>query len=67
MKVRIKNLGPRGDQGYLTEGKIYTAHKQNTGLFKIMTDTGTPAGCKLKGCAHLGGGDWEIMEEAKDV
>lgn len=66
-KARIKSIGPNGAQGYLTEGKLYEVENLTTdgldGTFWTTSDTQVTIFCLIRGCCHLGGGDWELVEE----
>ena len=63
MKVRIRTVGIRLFPTRGLEGdKIYEAVKKTNYAFTIKTDEDTLL-CLFRGCAHLGGGDWEVVEE----
>ena len=54
---------PRPNQEYLTEGKWYDVKLFHEGvLFTFVADDGGEIVCTLKGCVHLGGGDWQTRE-----
>lgn len=49
---------------YLTEGKKYPIVRELTrGCFTIKDDAGLSILCRGRGCMHLGGGTWEIIEK----
>lgn len=53
------NSGP-----YLTDGKLYEVIRQNQSgrSFFIQGDDGFEILCLISNCAHLSGGDWELIE-----
>ena len=57
-QIRIKSGKP---QSYLTVDKWYDVIRED-GLTWIINDIGTEAGCRLRECGHLDGGDWEVRE-----
>lgn len=70
-KIKTYNYGKGGaleydektnDEPYLTENKLYQVINTAGNLFCILMDDGIPHLCKMYGCAHLSGGDWEIIE-----
>ena len=49
----------------VTGGKEYEVLRwDNDGGFYIISDTGFEIFCREKGCAHLDGGDWVLIEPA---
>lgn len=50
------------EEPYLTLGKLYPIDIWDGSAFEITDDTGAMAFCLVTGCAHLGNGDWEIIE-----
>jgi len=63
MKVRIKRVRDGYTLNYLTLGKEYDfdPEPQNGGWIRDDNDDRTYI--LMKSCAHIGGGDWEIVEE----
>lgn len=47
---------------YLTSDKLYPIIQKRKRSFLIVGDDGVELFCIYKNCAHLGGGDWEIIE-----
>lgn len=47
---------------YLSPNKLYPIYVWDNSSFEITSDDGEMAYCLMTGCAHLGGGDWEIIE-----
>jgi len=48
---------------YITEGKEYAVtFEWEGGRFNIILENGRPVTCKIKGCAHLHGGNWRRVE-----
>lgn len=67
IKVRIAYA--KEMQHYLTLGKVYAATREPTcpgQMFNILSDIGEPLVCLFGGCAHLGFGDWEIVEDPQE-
>lgn len=63
MKVKTDFVPASND--YLTAGKIYeaTAYNADLRLYNIQNDMGRKNTILLEDCAHLEGGDWEVVEE----
>ena len=60
IQVRSSSVGG----SYLTAGKIYECRLTHNGLGGYITnDNGDENLILLKNCAHLQGGDWEIVKE----
>lgn len=59
MKVRVPSKSSIAS--YLKSGEIYTVSDVTNTSFKISTPYGK-AFCLFKGCGHLYGGNWEIVE-----
>ena len=58
--------GNKPGDPYLTHDKFYEVKHidSNLEVFEIDADNGDEElFCLLNGCAHLGGGDWEILSE----
>jgi hypothetical protein len=47
---------------YLTLEKLYPIDIWDGSAFEITDNTGAMTFCLVTGCAHLGNGDWEIIE-----
>ncbi len=63
MKVRIKDVEATVP-AYLTPGKVYeVTGGDGYTCGNITDDRGELALIRFKGCAYLGGGDWEIVED----
>ena len=64
MKVRIKSFnGELPD--YLTLSKVYNIRGRREGevtIFSIYDDTNERVWILLEECAHLNGGEWEVVE-----
>ena len=57
-----------GDK-YVTRGKEYVVIEfkdVDRYAFNIVLDNGFKAFCLVKGCAHLDGGDWTLIEKEDD-
>jgi len=59
-KCQAKDLW---DTEYLTAGRLYPV-VENRGIgFDIASDALHALRCLWEGCAHLSGGDWEMVEQ----
>jgi hypothetical protein len=60
-------IAPEGCEEYLTPGKLYEIEEEDKSTFKstfcIISDTGMVLLCLKRGCKHLNGQDWKIIEE----
>lgn len=59
-------VSPTHSGGYITKGRKYKVlgvHISPVKIgFSIIDDEGDTIICRLKGCRHIGGLDWEIAE-----
>lgn len=68
MKVRIKSVPEGWECDYLTKGKEYESSKNEfvgDGGLELLDDVGDAIFINIHRSAHLDGGSWEIIEDAR--
>lgn len=65
--MRVETPNNTNISSYLTSGKTYPLEPDDCYSFKLIDDTGGYIYCLYKGCAHLNGQDWIIVDNRKEL